>query len=621
MSKLSRIRGELASLRLWRQLFRWSGALALLLAVVIVAVLAMYLLDYSFERLGFHTTAVQRLILVLLGLGGVAWVFVRYCWPLLSVSETDLEMALWVERQQGIDTDLVAALQFEQAERAGWGSPQLQAAVVDYVGDWSERIDVYEGLDRRGTLHSGGFFLGAVAVLLLIVLISPSTFGVFLRRVALLQPDHYPSATELREIVVLGKSVGPTLHALKPVRSAMGQPLTLRVQAAGTLPTEGGFVDFTSQTTGESVRAQLLPDGEPVDGVVSYRLQGDRKLRDSLTYQVYLNDAWTNPAGIEMAPLPIVKPELLVDPPAYAAGLLDEDDPPTDLKRGVLEGSRLKFALVDSTKPLRSAVVAIQNGEEWKPIPLKKEQRDGGTIWTLDTAGTPFARVTENFRFRVYATDTDDLALEKPLEGAIRLREDRSPTLAAASVHRVVMPDAEPVIELRARDDFAVSAFRLRVQIERANRDPEIMLPTSEEAANPNEIDDPSDLQVEVDPRNDQTFDIAPVWEVAAGPNGQSTTRPAPLPHPTRGGPLYCRYRLDLSKYDLEKGDQVRLTVEADDYRGPGADVGVGLSEPLVLEVSDAAGVLAAAIDPATEQSVKTLGNITNLQSGVGDSQ
>ena len=49
------------------------------------------------------------------------WAYWRFARPLLKRRETDLDMALMVERQQGIDSDLVAAIQFENPKRRSGG--------------------------------------------------------------------------------------------------------------------------------------------------------------------------------------------------------------------------------------------------------------------------------------------------------------------------------------------------------------------------------------------------------------------------------------------------------------------------------------------------------------------
>jgi hypothetical protein len=72
----------------------------------------------------------------------------------------------------------------------------------------------------------------------------------------------------------------------------------------------------------------------------------------------------------------------------------------------------------------------------------------------------------------------------------------------------------------------------------------------------------------------------------------------------------------------LEKGDRVRLTLEVVDYRGEddeGLAVGEScLCDPLVLEISDESGVLAA-ISEADERSEQRLTDIIKRQLGIGE--
>ena len=78
-------------------------------------------------------------------------------------------------------------------------------------------------------------------------------------------------------------------------------------------------------------------------------------------------------------------------------------------------------------------------------------------------------------------------------------------------------------------------------------------------------------------------------------------------------GPSYARNRAA----ELAKGDRLRLTVEAVDYRGnlPGESY---LSDPLVLEISDESGVLSA-ISEADERSEERLTDIIKQQLGIGE--
>lgn len=94
--------------------------------------------------------------------------------------------------------------------------------------------------------------------------------------------------------------------------------------------------------------------------------------------------------------------------------------------------------------------------------------------------------------------------------------------------------------------------------------------------------------------------------------------------------PVDDRYVFDLAALQIErggqtqpanlvKGDRLKLTLEAVDYRGdlPGESY---QSDPLILEISDEAGVLAA-ISEADEKSEQRLTDIIKQQLGIGETK
>jgi hypothetical protein len=87
--------------------------------------------------------------------------------------------------------------------------------------------------------------------------------------------------------------------------------------------------------------------------------------------------------------------------------------------------------------------------------------------------------------------------------------------------------------------------------------------------------------------------------------------------------PLAGKFPLKLSPLKLAKGDRIKITLEVTDYRGEndaGQAVGTTFqSEPLVLEISDESGVLAA-ISEADQRSEERLTDIIKRQLGIGES-
>jgi hypothetical protein len=86
--------------------------------------------------------------------------------------------------------------------------------------------------------------------------------------------------------------------------------------------------------------------------------------------------------------------------------------------------------------------------------------------------------------------------------------------------------------------------------------------------------------------------------------------------------PLAGSYPLALSPLKLAKGDRIKLTLEVTDYRGEndeGRPAGMAQRcEPVVLEISDESGVLAAISQP-DQRSAEQLSEIIKRQLGIGE--
>src|SRR5207249_11468537 len=161
-------------------------------------------------------------------------------------------------------------------------------------------------------------------------------------------------------------------------------------------------------------------------------------------------------------------------------------------------------------------------------------------------------------------------------------------------------PSAEPVVEYRASDEFGISRLALVVEIERG---------AAKTPAAVNESAGASDMS------------LTPAAAVPM--EGQRFEIPLASP-PVFGGslPLAGKYAFSLSPLGLTKGDRLKLTLEVTDYRGTneaGKPAGVAsLSDPLVLEVSDESGVLAA-IGEADQRSEERLTDMIKRQLGIGE--
>jgi hypothetical protein len=672
MTSLAALRTNLASLRRARGAVRSATAWSALGTAILLALAGVFLLDW-----GFSLPLAQRLVVIALGIAGVVWAYRRFTEPNLGVQEDDVDMALMVERQLNIDSDLVAALQFEDPRAVNWGSPQLEAAVVKYVSDAAPGLNVFEGFNRDQMIRRG-VALGVTALVVLgFAIAAPGYVSAFLQRLAF-GSVHYPTRTQLVEIAVndafVATGVGrPLLDAKCP----QGQPVAFLVQAANLIPDEGrvriSSVSGTSLKTEVPLRKLSLEErrkrleqaatmiqgaiDEPqtdITGPWAERLTAlvrfdapaidqqhhafvgqrdalpklaqqlnDRlaawpkgvertalyvgelgRLVDSVHYELRLGDAFTDLARIDMIPLPTVELKLAATPPAYARASADHVDL-SARQISLLEGTRVDVAIeATNKKPLREAwlTVAAKDGAQRYDL---AQQASDPSRWALQAADSPFQRLSEELKYEIQVTDEDGLHLEMPLRGVIRLRPDRPPTASAEVVHRVILPTAEPVVRFRATDDYGIGAIRLAVEVQRKASESD----RSAEPDNPFGVKEPG-------------TDAGLAGEGALVPAEKKTFN---IPPPTGAYPIQAglpitdgRFAVPLAALNLAKGDAVKLTVEVVDDRGEAAGV-AAFSEPLMLEISDESGVLAA-ISEADQRSEERLNDIIKRELGIGES-
>ena len=220
MTQLSPLRNQLGSLRRKRQAVRWGAAWTALVIGVLWILAVLFLLDWQLAM-----TRAERVMAMVIGLGVVVWAYRRDSRPLLGTHETDLDMALMVERQQQIDSDLVAALQFESPEARRWGSTQLEGAVIDYVAEFSRGWNLLEGFSARQFVKRGTILAVTLALLVAAVLWQPRYAKIFFARLGM-GSQHYPTRTMIEEVRVNGAAVPQGSD--KPVRHGLWRAGRLR---------------------------------------------------------------------------------------------------------------------------------------------------------------------------------------------------------------------------------------------------------------------------------------------------------------------------------------------------------------------------------------------------------
>lgn len=437
MKKLVSVHRGLRRLRHFRAMVRMGSAWSVALSVVLWALAVAFLLDF-WIRMG----RLERGILLLAVLAAVAWALTKYLLPAWRVRESDVDLALLVERQQGLHSDLVAALQFADGRRAQYGSAGLREAVVDCTAEASGGLDFLEGFSREQMLRRlAGLVVSGIAVVLPAVAFREHS-AAFLNRL-LLGSAHYPTRTIIERIE------SPTGEHVP-----YGRPVVFRVRAGGEVPSSGR-VELRAAASDLAATIDLAPDPN-APAVFRGRLE---RILDDLSYRIYLGDAYTEPRELKIIPLPLVQVALDVTPPAYAAAKFR-----AAAERGrqtvAPEGSRVGVT-VSADKRLLGGTIAV--GDETFDLAA----RDGRL--TLDRKDTPFERVAEPFRFKVQVVDQHSQSLERPISGVVQVTPDRPPRIAAAAVSRYVLPTASPMIMLKALDDYGVSKIVLHQTIHRVD--------------------------------------------------------------------------------------------------------------------------------------------------------
>jgi len=558
MTRLTELHQRLARLRRRRQWVRTNtGLTAVVLAVLWILAVA-FAADWLFEM-----NQLQRFLSLLVCAGVVVWAFRRFALPWLGGRETELDMALLVEREERIDTDLVAAVQFEWPDAPAWGSVQLEQAVIEQVADRGKRINVMRGLSRR-ELHRRTLLLAlTVVVWAVVALLAPGHVTTFLSRFVL-GSRHYPTRTVIEKILINGED--PTAAENNSIYVLYGRPVQFEVTCKedGELP-ESGRADLAARRSGLKTSLALKPDPERKNVYLGEL----PRLVETVEYQLFLGDAWTDSANLVVAALPVVAVELEVEPPAYAK----KDSTPTPMPTGlrqisVIEGSRV-IVKVHADKQLEEATLSIEE----QPYELTRKESGGpGDLWVLDADDSPLHCVTKPIRYSIQVTDRQRQQLERPIEGVIRIQADALPRVTAGIITQYVLPTARPTVYFGATDDYGLARVVIVREVIGAGGESRV----DEVVVYPLPTDKPPQRRLE------------------------------------RGSPL------DLGPMDLVKGDQVQITVRAVDFRGPQPGKSAE-AEPLIFQVTDEQGILASMME-ADIQSARQLKTMIQRQLGIGES-
>jgi len=564
--RLSPLRSRIEGVRRQQAFVRRIAGLATLALAVLGAVAALFVADWLFAF-----SRGVRAGLLLAAAAGLVLFHRRFVRPWLVVRESDIDIALAIERRQGIDSDIVAALEFDRPDSMTWGSGDLRSAVIDYVADFGRNWSIPREVPAATIVKRLGWLAAAAGLMTTGALLRPDVTGVFLNRM-LLGSAHYPTRTRIESLAIGGHSVEVSPGGRLTVRIPLGRPVEIEAALGGVLPAAGRV--RLAADRGPETSLQLAPGIAP--GRFTARLP---KLLESVELQVFAGDAWTDPLRVVAIPAPIVDATLTAIPPAH----VDPTGATETLPRGarqvaVIEGSRVGLDVRCANKRLASATLVIDGGEH----PLRPSPGSPAT-WSLPEEGSPLVSLVKPVRFEVRIVDEDGLSPDVPLAGMIRVKPDGLPRVSADVLTRLVLPTASPRVAWRAADD--------------------------------NGLRDVS-LVVEAVPAPDPTGD-------ATGQERREAVVTVPLTTAGSGGwigrdrlPLEGTVAVPLASLGLRPGDQARLTVRATDYRGA-AEGRAATSDPILLDVTDESGIIAS-LSESDERSAGQLEEIIERELKAG---
>jgi len=556
--RLARLRSRLAGLRRRRRLARLTVGLSALAVALLWALIGTFLGDWLFDM-----SRPQRLLTVLACAGVVVWAFHRFTRPWLGWHESLIDMALLVQRQEEIDSDLVAALQFESPEAPQWGSVELEQAVIEQAAQLGRRVRPALDVSSTQVFRRTSALLATLALVTLSAWLFPDYLRAFFDRL-LLRSVRYPTHTLIESLTINGAQIDPAASDREEIACPYGMPLRLEVICSGKLPDAA-----SARLTTEKSRLQTDIPLDPQAGFGVYAGEWPR-LVDDARLEVFAGDARTDPLRLVVVPPPAVDVQFEVTPPRYAATGTSPTETVSGLRQlSVVEGSRV-VVQVHSDKPLKESMLTLEGVEHRMARAGEPPLAGQRELWAVDPASTPLAAVSEPLRYAIQVRDRDGLSLERPIEGVIRIKVDHPPEITATALTTLVLPAARPTLAFKSTDDYGIGEVAVLA---------EVMHPDG----SPGE-------KTEVK-----------LYALRAGEAPRKNVED--------------RQRFELAPLKAVKGDQVRVTLRAtDDRGGPGKPA---LSEPLVFEVTDEQGIYAAMAE-ADRESARRLQTMIDSQIDVG---
>ena len=292
------------------------------------------------------------------------------------------------------------------------------------------------------------------------------------------------------------------------------------------------------------------------------------------TYQLFFGDTWTEVGKIGITNYAVVQYQVAVRPPEYTRLPIQTfDGQNTAVTPVCVTGSHVKLKLKCENKSLKQAWVAIDD----KKYPLiqeitKDEAGNTYTNWISDEKNSPLNSLSKTTTFYFHAIDEDHLKLEYPIGSKIRVTKDQKPKITASMVTLWIRPKySRPTVVYSAFDDYALAKIITHAKVYRKKK--------------------------LVEHKQFTTANFSPAL----------TRNQLPL--------VRKKYPIDISQLNVKVGDEVKVTLQAVDFRGnlPGESA---FTKEILLKVTDESGILSS-LTPSMQQAEKRLHETFLLELGI----
>ncbi len=437
LQRLDRLRRRL---RVW---FLIDG-LGRLMAAGVVWMLVSLLIDHTFRM-----DRPQRGLMLMIFLAACAVItFRRIVIPLRHRLTPD-SLALRVERANPqLGDGLISALQLARIDADATGaSPGLIRAAIEQGVQRAQPIDFAGVLDRHRRNVNLRIVGLAAGLILLMVIVIPTTMSIWAQRNLMLANIAWPRDTRL---VIEGLVDGELI-------ATRGDNLILRVTAEGEVP-DIVYIDHRPMDVARRRTEQMINVG--ADG---YRIEF-RNVLEPFRFRVRGGDGETPEYRLRLVDRPTLRQlALTVSPPPYT-GREPYALPADQSVHDVLSGSTLHIDALGATD--LKAMTLLYAGQSIGPLDADADnpRRFSRTLAAdeLKTGG-----------FGIVLTDPNDLTTRRPIPFHLRVRDDQPPGVHArlVGIGDLITANALLPLNIRANDDFSVESFALTYVVNRLDSD------------------------------------------------------------------------------------------------------------------------------------------------------